>query len=285
MKKSLCLLIIVILFVGSIPAHALDLGKIKDAVKIGQGVAKASRPMTAEEEHYVGRAVAARLLSTYALLENKKLTDYINTIGQVLAAHSDMPFTFGGYHFAILNSEELNAFACPGGIVLVTKGIINATKSEDELATVLAHEIAHIAHRHGVSAISKSRWTEVATTIGTETTKDYSPQVVSKLVGLFEGAIDDVFKTLVVNGYGKSQEFQADESGMIYLAKAGYNPGALKDLLDRLVSQGASSGGGIMKTHPATKDRIKNVQQKMPSGKVDPALVQLRSQRFQVALK
>ncbi|HWP49071.1 MAG TPA: M48 family metalloprotease [Candidatus Limnocylindrales bacterium] len=266
-------------------AYALDLFKLKDKVDLGRGAVKAVRPMSEEEEYYVGRAVAARLLSIYPLLDNKKLTEYVNSIGQLLVMNSDRPFTYGGYHFALLNSDEINAFACPGGTILITKGMVQAVRSEDELAAVLAHEIAHVSHRDGVNAISKSRWTQVVTLVGTNTAKNYSPQVLSQLVGLFEGAIDDVFKTLVVNGYGQSQEYQADEAAMSYLSKAGYNPSALKDFLNRLVSQGAASGGGILKTHPATVDRVKNITKKMPSMKVDASQVQLRNQRFQAALK
>lgn len=266
-------------------ACALDLFKLKDKVNVGKEVVKATRPMSEEEEYYVGRAVAARILSTYSLLENKKLTEYINSIGQLLVMNSDKPFTYGGYHFAILNSDESNAFACPGGIIFITKGMIYAVQNEEELAAVLAHEIAHVSHRDGVNAISKSRWTQVVTLVGTNTAQNYSPQVLSQLVGLFEGVIDDVFKTLVVNGYSQSQEYQADEAAMSYLSKAGYNPSALKDFLNRLISQGTTSGGGILKIHPATADRVKNITKKMPSIKVDASWVQLRSQRFQAALK
>jgi predicted Zn-dependent protease len=265
--------------------YALDLFKLKDKVNVGKEAVKAVRPMSEEEEYYVGRAVAARLLSIYPLLDNKKLTEYVNSVGQLLVMNSDRPFTYGGYHFALLNSDEINAFACPGGTILITKGMVQAVRSEDELAAVLAHEIAHVSHRDGVNAISKSRWTQVVTLVGTNTAKKDSPQVLSQLVGLFEGAIDDVFKTLVVNGYGQSQEYQADEAAISYLSKAGYNPSALKDFLSRLVSQGAASGGGILKTHPATVDRVKNVTKKMPSMKVDASQIQLRNQRFQAALK
>ncbi len=268
-------------------AYALDLFKLKEKVGVGKEAVKAARPMSEEEEYYVGRAVAARILSIYPILDNKKLTEYVNSIGQLLVMNSDKPFTYGGYHFALLNSDEINAFACPGGTILITKGMVHAVQSEDELAAVLAHEIAHVSHRDGVNAISKSRWTQVVTLVGTNTAKNYSPQVLSQLVGLFEGAIDDIFKTLVVNGYGQSQEYQADEAAMSYLSKAGYNPSALKDFLSRLVSQGegAASGGGVLKTHPATVDRVKNITKKMPSTKVEASQVQLRNQRFQAALK
>lgn len=241
---------------------------------------KAARGINDEEEYYVGRAVAAKILGSYQLVNNKKLTDYVNLVGQSVAIHSEKPLTFGGYHFAILDSSELNAFACPGGIIFITKGMVDATRNEDELAAVLAHEVGHINHRDGIGAISQARWTEALTTIGSEAAKTYGSKDVAKLVGLFEGSIDDVFKTLVVNGYGRTQEYAADQASLNYLAATGYDPHALKTFLDRLLAQTGGSEGGIMKTHPATRDRVDNVVANMPEQKTDSAHFKDRSRRF-----
>src|SRR3990172_4657310 len=222
MKEHLYLKLILILLLTG--CSNVDIGSIG---RIAQETFKAATPLSDEEEYYLGRAVAARILSSYPLLENNKLTEYVNLVGQTVAIYSDKPITYDGYHFAVLNSKEINAFACPGGIIFITKGMINAVQNEDELAAVLAHEVAHINHRDGVSSIQKARLTEVA--------------------------------TLIVNGYSKSQEYHADESALSYLSRAGYNPEALEDFLQRLMNQGQASGGGIMKTHPATADRIEKV--------------------------
>ncbi|WP_243369909.1 M48 family metalloprotease [Geotalea sp. SG265] len=241
---------------------------------------KAARPISDEEEYYVGRAVAAKILTSYRLVNNRKLTDYVNLVGQAVAIHSEKPFTFGGYHFAILDSGEINAFACPGGIIFITRGMLDAVSNEDELAAVLAHEVGHINHRDGIGAISQARWTEALTTIGSQAAKTYGSKDVAKLVGLFEGSIDDVFKTLVVNGYGRSQEHAADLASLNYLAATGYDPHALKTFLDRLVARSGGSQGGIMKTHPATRDRVDNVAANMPEQKSDAAHFSERSRRF-----
>lgn len=253
--------------------------------QMAQETFSAARPLSDEEEYYVGRAVAARILSTYPLLENRRLTEYVNFVGKTVALHSDRPVTYGGYHFAILNSNEINAFSCPGGTIFITKGMIHAVRNEDELAAVLTHEVAHINHRDGVSAIQKARLTQVATLIGSQAAQRYTPAQLSQLVGVFEGSVDDVFKTIVVNGYGRSQEYHADESALSFLWRAGYNPSALKDFLERLLSQGQSSGGGIMKTHPATADRIERIKREMPSVNVDAFAFQIRARRFQEALR
>ena len=260
----------------------VDVGSIS---RIAQQTFQAARPLSDEEEYYIGRAVGARLIATYPLLEDDNLTEYVTLVGQTIAIHSDHPITYGGYHFAVLDTEEINAFASPGGIILITKGMIDQTQNEDELAAVLAHEVAHINHRDGVSAIQKARLTGVATLIATEAAQSYSPAEISQLVSLFEGSVDDVFKTLVVNGYGKSQEYSADKSALIYLSRAGYDPQALEIVLERLMEQGQASSGGMMKTHPATGDRIERVKNEMTPGTVDQSLVQLRMERFKVAVK
>ncbi len=271
-----------ILVFFAIGCSQVDMGSIG---KVAQETFSAAKPLSDEEEYFVGRAVAARILSTHPLLENRKLTEYVNSVGEAVALQSDRPVTYGGYHFAILISGEINAFSCPGGIIFITKGTFNAVRNEDELAAVLAHEVAHINHRDGVSAIQKARLTQVTTLIGAQVAQRYTPAELSQLVGAFEGSVDDVFKTLVVNGYDRSQEYHADESALTYLSRTGYNPSALEDFLERLVSQAQFSEGGIMKTHPATVDRIEKLKRETPSVNVDVFAFQIRTKRFQEAVR
>lgn len=238
------------------------------------------RPISDEEEYYVGRAVAVRIISSFPLSKDMGLNRYLNVVGRTVAMHSDRPYTHGGYHFAVLDSDEINAFACPGGIVFVTRGMVKTAKNEEELAAVLAHEVAHVSSRDGISAIKSSRWTEALTIIGVKAAKKYSSEEVARLVSIFEGSIDDIFKAIVVNGYSQSQEYKADETAGAYLSRAGYNPQAARDFLERLVSQGTASGGGIMKTHPATNDRIENLKNKIPPQTADASFIFKRERRF-----
>lgn len=252
------------------------IGAITSTVK---SIGKASRPLSDDEEYYVGRAVAARLTSTYPLYRNSRLTGYLNEIGQTIALHTDKPATFGGYHFAILDSAEINAFACPGGIILITRGMLNSVKNEDELAAVLAHEIAHIIHRDGVAAIQSSRWSEALLVIGSNAAREFGSKDTAKLVSLFEGSIDDVVKTLVVNGYGRDQERAADAAALGYLAAAGYDPQGLTGYLKRLEQAGQGSSGGILATHPGSEERLEHVaNMNVPS--VDTSSVPRRTRRF-----
>jgi len=247
------------------------------ALKTAPKVAAASREINDSEEYYVGRAVAARILGTSRLATDQQLTLYVNEVGQTVARKSTRPNTFKGYNFAVLDTTEVNAFACPGGIIFVTKGMVQTCASEDELAAVLAHEVAHVANKDGINSISKARWTEVLTTIGTETAKQYAGPG-GQLVTLFEGSIDDVFKTIVVNGYSRGAEEAADTQAITTLRNAGYDPGALASLLNKMMAKG-ETGAGIFKTHPPTADRLAKVKATAPAGTPDK-MEEVRTKRF-----
>ncbi len=275
---SACIVILAVLLAGCKTVGIPDIGTL---TAFTTSTAKAARPMSEEEEYFVGRAVSARILSAYPLLSNAELTQYVNLVGTTVALNSDKPLTYGGYHFAVLDSREPNAFASPGGTIFITTGMLASVTNEDELAAVLAHEVAHINHRDGIAAIKSSRWTEVATIVGAEAVRSYTPGQVSTLVSLFEGSADDVFKTIVVNGYGRSQEKTADETALTILVRSGYDPQALTTYLERLRTRPELSGGGIASTHPGTAERIETVRKTAPTMQPDAALVQRRTERFQ----
>ena len=218
---------------------------------------RAARPITDREEYYLGRAVAATILGQYRLHLDERTTNYINRLGNALALASDRPFTYGGYHFAVLDSEEVNALACPGGIVFITKGMLKRTANEEELAAILAHEIAHVNHKDGLAAIKQSRWVEVVATLGSGATQELGVGQLDKLAALFEGSVNDVAKTLIVNGYGRSQELVADRSAMIFMHRLGYDPNGLTDSLAKLARQQETGAGkGLFATHPDMSYRL-----------------------------
>jgi predicted Zn-dependent protease len=247
------------------------------AAKTGVKAVQASRPISDSEEYYVGRAVGARILAKYPLYQNQEVTEYVNQVGLTVARKSARPQPYRGYHFAVLDTPEPNAFACPGGIILITRGLMKNCSSEDELAAILAHEVAHISHKDGINSISQARWTEVLTTLGTETAKQYAGSA-GQIVTLFEGSIDDVFKTIVVNGYSRTAEENADREAVHILRKAGYQPGALAAVLTKM--SGKEGAGGIYRTHPPTGERLAKVQALAPAA-VPGAKDQARTARFQ----
>jgi predicted Zn-dependent protease len=237
----------------------------------------AAKGINDAEEYYIGRAVAARLLARNPLSQNQDATLYINEVGQIVAKNSSMPRTYKGYHFGILETSDPNAYACPGGIILITRGLIKECQNEDELAAVLAHEVAHVAHKDGVKSINKSRWTEVFTSTGAEAARQYGGGVGGTLMNMFESSIDDVFKTMVVNGYSREAETNADREAVTTLTRAGYNPQALAAILGRLNTRGG--GGGISRSHPLTGQRVDAVKTLARSG--GTAKEPVRTKRFQ----
>jgi predicted Zn-dependent protease len=242
--------------------------------------ARASREITDSEEYYVGRAVAARILSTYPLYRNPAVTEYVNEVGQTAARKSPRPNTFKGYHFAVLDTDEINAFACPGGTIFITRGLLATCASEDELAAVLAHEVTHVVDKDGINSISKARWTEVLTSMGAEAARQYGGEAGSNMVNLFEGSIDDVFKALVVNGYSRGAEYAADVGSVKILTAAGYDPGALAKVLAKMEVKEKAGAGGIFQTHPPTIDRLARV--KGAAREEAPSAAEVnRTQRFQ----
>ena len=225
--------------------------------RVAKETAKAARPMTEQEEYYVGRAVAATILGRYRLLANERLTAYVNSIGQALALASERPYIFGGYHFAILDTEEANALACPGGTIFITRGMLKKAQTEDQLAAILAHEVAHVNHKDGLAAIQKSRWAEALTVMGSETARKLGGAEMTKLVSIFEGSVDDVAKTLLVNGYSREQEMEADLGALAFLNRIGYSPYGLPDFLEKMArDQTGGAKQGIFATHPGMDQRL-----------------------------
>ena len=245
---------------------------------------KAARPMTEQEEYYVGRAVAATILGQYRLYRSEILTRYINEVGQTLALASDRPFTYGGYHLGILDTEEINALACPGGIIFITRGMLKKAQNEEELAAILAHEVGHVSHKDGIGAIQRSRWVQVATLLGSEAAKKVSGAEMAKLVSLFEGSVNDVVKTLVVNGYSREQEAAADLSAMTYMNRAGYDPRGLSGYLEKLAKeQTDGTKEGLFTTHPGMRERLAKAKSMIAEKNWAQTTYLARDQRFRQA--
>ncbi|HEX4048118.1 MAG TPA: M48 family metalloprotease, partial [Elusimicrobiota bacterium] len=143
------------------------------------------------EEYYIGRAVSARILSRYKPLNDPGPNLYAQRILQAVAMASDRPAIYKGYHVQILRSPEVNAFSAPGGFVFVTTGLLKLVRSEDELACVLGHEVAHVSKKHGLKTIKASRLTSAFAILGTEAARSYSPSQVAQLTDAFKGTVDD----------------------------------------------------------------------------------------------
>ena len=274
-KRGLAVPLAAVLLSGCAALQDLDVssmtgGRVTNAqyqsmTKVATAVRKSAEDISESEEYYIGRAVAAQIMSRYRPLDNPALNLYAQRIVQAVSMASDRPSVFKGYHVQVLQSDEVNAFAAPGGFIFVTTGLLRLTRSEDELACVLAHEVAHVSKRHGLKAIKTSRLTAAFAVLGSEAAKSYTSSQVAELTDAFKGTVDDVVNNLVVNGYSRDKEYEADRFGARYARDANYDPGALAAFLRRMDESGAAGGGGMFKTHPKASKRVEELGALAPS--------------------
>jgi predicted Zn-dependent protease len=216
---------------------------------------------TLEDAYYLGRAVAANILVAYRpYTQNRELTRYVNRICQTLVINSSQPLLFKGYYVMILDSPEFNAFASPGGHIFLTRGLVEATTSEDMLAAVIAHELAHIILKHGLSMISDmSLSNEMSATAGRAADFSGNSPAAQRLMG-FRSSVTSIIDTMMKNGYSQPQEYAADREAAAILVASGYDPQALVDMLRVLQRVQGSQTGGFNTTHPTPAQRIANVE-------------------------
>lgn len=248
--------------------------------KSTEAVARSFEDFTPEQEYYIGRTVGTMILQKYPPYYNKAATIYINTVGRVLALVSDLPETYGGYHFMILNSSEINALAAPGGLIFVTRGLLRCCRHEDAAAAVLAHEIGHVQHKHGLQAIEKSRVIEALTTLGAEGAKTFGGAEIAQLTTTFEKSITDITNTLINNGYSRVFEREADQAAVTILKRVGYDPRGFTDMLRVMDKRLKPDTLDFAATHPSPQTRIATIEDMIENIARKP-IPQARQRRFQ----
>ena len=254
--------------------------------RTAQALRNSFSDITEEEEYYIGRAVSALILAKYPVYQNERLTAYVNRVGNAVAVYSSRPEIYAGYHFLILDSDEVNALAAPGGFVFITKGLLRRCRDEEMLGSILAHEVGHVAAKHGLQSIKKSRLVDAFKIMGQEVSKKYAPQELEKLTALFEGVLGDIAEKLIERGYDRKYEYEADRLGANIAADTGYDPHGLLDFLQTMVDDtGQVSNAGWFKTHPSAQDRMKRVQKEIDNLKPLPEKNELRTKRFTVNMK
>lgn len=261
----------------------IDSDEVRDAMDIAGSFSHASHKMTDIEEYYLGRSVAATVLDIYTPRNDPELQEYVNLVGGVVAFASPRPVLYNGYHFMVLDSDEINAIACPGGDILVCRGLLNLADNEDELAAILAHEVAHVALGHGVAAIGQARWMEFGTTVAEKSADRWGDEEIENAAEDYGDMVEDVVSTILTRGYGREAEYQADSLAVHILAAAGYAPSALSSVLEKMDGLTDRSGPGFWRTHPSPSDRLDKLEEviaALPDIPVDPA----RTARFAEAI-
>ncbi|MPM56607.1 Beta-barrel assembly-enhancing protease [bioreactor metagenome] len=210
------------------------------------------------QEISMGKDVAAQLEAKYGVVEDDDLQARVNNIGQRIVAVSDRQDL--EYSFKVLNSDEVNAMAVPGGFIYVFKGLLDYMPSDDELAGVLGHEVGHIVKRHSVKQVEK----QMALTLLTI--------ILTKGQGFI---LADATMQALMAGYSRSDEREADEQGFTLTNKAGFNPYSMLITVSKLQDLSDAKGNpgfGLFSTHPEPEVRIERVNKALAKMNITPTV-------------
>lgn len=231
----------------------INLGSIVDAVK---GVAKSQEVgnMSEEEEIAIGKEIAASTLGAYHIVRDEKLQRYLNKVGLWVALQSDRPHL--PWRFAAVESDQINAFAVPGGAVLVTTGMLKLLSNEAELACVLGHEIGHVTRRHHIALLQKEMLIRTGSRALADNIQGSGAKAEAKRFLVGEGA------ELYTRSLDRDAERDADNDGVLLAARAGYDPSACLIFIQRMagLKQEAGMLASLYKTHPQASERSTDIE-------------------------
>ena len=200
-----------------------------------------------ESEKEIGRNIVSLYLGAAKLHENKELQIYVNSLGVYLARVADASESYD-WQFGVMSDDGINAFAAPGGYILITKGLFDLLETEDELAFVLSHEINHVIKRHHIQVIENQE--RMAGVI-----LEMQENLITENTLLPN--MNSLFKDLALKGLDKNAEYESDLAGLELSVKAGYSSSAAFDVLFRFLgAQESITEELFFKTHPAPSERI-----------------------------
>lgn len=233
-----------------------DLGDLtreaKDISKMAKGVAG----IGPEEERVIGGSVAVEIVGAYGgLVRDNAIMRRVNLIGRTLAESSDRPDL--AWRFGVLNSDTVNAFSAPGGYVFITRGLYAITANDDQLAGVLAHEIAHVTKRHALKIVARGEFLEGASDLAAEQNSDV--RAAQAQLQRFDLGINKIMNTLFKTGFDPKTEYEADAVGRDLATVAGYSRNGLKDVLQQLQRDHLAASKEVFPTHPPLAQRIRRL--------------------------
>lgn len=279
MTRKYILSLLALLLILPLPAHAdffKALEKLADPnskeSKILSGtkqVVASSSEIDYPTERTIGESLALEGLQRYGKpVNNPALQKYVNLVGNAVARNSTRATI--PYQFVVIESSLQNAFACPGGIIFISKALLSLAENEAELAGILAHEVEHVGHKHALGTIRRAQFLQGATTIGVANMKGEKGKQYSSMIGDLQGVVFD-------KGLDKGLEYEADLAGMSAAYRAGYNPAAFLNVLKKLQTIEAKSEkkGSWFSTHPPLKERLARGQKALASYPDHATLAQL----------
>jgi predicted Zn-dependent protease len=258
-------------------ASAADVGQIGKLFGDLKGL---SGKVSPEEELEYGREAAATLLGAEPALVDAGVNRYVNRVGLWVALQSERPEL--AWRFAVLDDEDVNAFAAPGGFVFVTKGLLLMLDNEAELAAVLGHEVSHVVAKHHLNALTKDKRMGALAGLASKKIGGDDPRKRELAAKVLAGV-----KTLYARGLDKKDEFSADRDGLVLAVRAGYDPSGLVAVVQKLDSLDAGSPGLalLLKTHPLPAERLAALDDIFGTGVLDGARGVEGRERFRRELK
>lgn len=268
MRTPLCALLLAL----AVPAAAqsFDFGRILNkTIETTKKLQEANKEFTTEQEVELGQGITASILGAVKLHPDANLQRYVNRVGKWIAMHSsraDLPWSFG-----VIEGDSINAFAVPGGGVLVSHGLVRRLSSESELAAVLAHEIAHVALRHQLKAIQSSLSSDAWAGIG----KEVASQQIARRGGgdayglkstLANAGVDAVKNGVFLRPLDRGLEYEADQLGVVLATRSGYEPYGMVAVMQMLaLEKGDGSGADVFSTHPVPSERMAELEKFVPT--------------------
>jgi len=248
----------VVLLASATPGRAQILDRLRDSAErvldTAEKVGTAVVPISTEQEVEIGRGVAATVAGHYSLSRDSTLTRYVNLVGNAVAAADPRPDVV--YRFAVLDSDEVNAFAAPGGYVFVTRGALALMDDEAMLAGVLAHEVAHVNQRDVIEEIQDRARTELGIREAGERVDVTGEEYLEKAIGVGANAL--------FMGLGREDEIEADTIGMRMASDTGYDRTGIERFVSRLAEHSEDESLSLLeKTHPDPDDRLEALRQAM----------------------
>ena len=257
-------------------AHALKLFD-SDKLKSVKEKLKVLKEPSEADEIEIGKGVAANLLGAAPPVNDPQLQSYVNRVGQWVAMHTDRPNL--SWHFAVLDTNTVNAFATPGGYIFITRGMLLRMRDEAELAGVLAHEATHVVEKHALKTMRKGALAGLAGDSLSNYAEKNGKADLTKIVS----AGTEIY----ARGLDKEDEFAADRAGVVIAARAGYDPYGLPSVLQTLASINPKDDAVTLmfKTHPDSETRLEMVTNSM-EGRLDKFVDQLHVEsRFSNVIK
>ena len=251
---------------GLAPLAGCDLARL-DYGQIAQGTYKtiaAARPLNNEEEAEIGGSVAACVASAHGVIADGRATSYVNLVAQAVSSYNSRPGLLP--RVLILNADEPNAFACPGGYIFVTRGLLKLCRDESELAGVLSHEVTHVARKH---SINRLRW-KGTISCGAATLASAGPDQVQQAYQAMAPLVNAVKDEVVNNRHGKAAEEESDLTGAECAAKAGYDGAGLARLVERMTEgSGGRTGWKEFSVYPDGSTRGQKITRQLAKLKLD----------------